>query len=209
MTRPSEPRPSTSDPRPGRPPGRPRNTRADRAILEAAVQSFIDDGYEGMSMEGVAAAAGVAKTTIYRRWPCKEDLLLAAIDSLFEDLRVPDTGDVRADLVSVARQAHHFLTETNAGQLLPRMAVELSTRTPLGRAYLEKIMGPRLAAVHRVLDAAKERGELRPDVDGQSAVGAIMGSMMFLRISGALDGMPDDLPERLVGQLLDGIETAG
>lgn len=199
VTRPSDPSP--------RAPGRPRSARADRAILEAALQSFIDHGYAGMSMEGVAASAGVAKTTIYRRWLSKEELLLAAIESLFEDLRVPDTGDVRADLIFIARQAHRFLTETKAGEVFPRMVVEVTSGTPLGRRYLEKVIGPRLRAFFHVLQAAKRRGELRADLDEQLAVATIIGSMIFLRISLALPGASEDLAERLVRQLVEGMEA--
>lgn len=193
----------------GRPPGRPRSARADRAILDAALDAFIEEGFQGMSMEGIAAQAGVGKTTVYRRWPCKEDVLLAAIESLLEDFRLADTGDARVDLTAAARQAHHFLTETKAGEVLPRMVVEVTTGTPLGRAYSEKILGPRLHAARKVIRAAKDRGELRGDLDDQLAVAALMGSLMFLRITSALPGAGEDLAERLVGQLLDGMVAGG
>lgn len=198
---------------PTRPPGRPRSVRADRAILEAALDAFTEDGYEGMSMEGVASRAGVGKSTVYRRWPCKDDLLLAAIESLLEDFHVDDTGDVRADLTAVARQALRFITETKAGEVLPRMVVQVVTGTPLGRAYAEKIMGPRAVAAGRVIEAAKARGELHPDLDAHLAVASLVGSLIFLRITSALPDSGDgpaavDLAERLVGQLLDGMAAA-
>lgn len=198
---------------PARPPGRPRSARADRAILEAAIDAFIEEGFEGMTMEGVAARAGVGKTTVYRRWPCKDDMLLAAIESLLEDFHVDDTGDVRADLTAVARRAHRFITETKAGEVLPRMVVQVITGTPLGRAYSEKIMAPRAEAARRVIEAAKGRGELRPDLDAGLVVAALVGSLIFLRITSALPGAGDhagdDMAERLVGQLLDGIAVGG
>ena len=190
-----------------RAPGRPRDSRADRAILDAALQSFIDDGYEGMSMESVAARAGVAKTTIYRRWPSKKELIVAAMDTLFEDLRLPETGDVRADLTSVVHQAHRFITETKAGEVLPRMVVELASGTPLGRTYFEKVMAPRLQAIVGALEAAKERGELRTDLDDHLALASIIGSMMFLRVTRTLPETLEDLPDRLVTQLIEGMRA--
>ncbi|MHB8869099.1 MAG: TetR/AcrR family transcriptional regulator [Thermoleophilia bacterium] len=194
---------------PGRPPGRPRSTRAGRAILEAALDAFVEEGYQGMSMEDVAARAGVGKTTLYRRWPCKDDLLLAAIESLLEDFHVDDTGDVRADLTSAVRQAHHFITKTRAGDVLPRMLPEVTSRTPLGRAYAERIMGPRAEAARRVIAGAKARGELRPDLDDQLAVATMVGSLIFMRVTSTLPDTGDALAERLVGQLLDGMAAAG
>jgi AcrR family transcriptional regulator len=186
-------------------PGRPRDVRADRAILNAALQSFIEDGFKGMSIEGVAARAGVGKTTIYRRWPSKEELIVAAIDSLFEDLRLPDTGDLRADLTSLVEQAHRFLTQTKAGDVLPRMVGEVASGTPLGRAYFEKVMGPRLGSIVDTLEAAKGRGDLRDDLDDHLALASIIGSMMFLRLTRTLPESRKDLADRLVTQLIEGM----
>jgi AcrR family transcriptional regulator len=190
-----------------RPPGRPRDPEADRAILDAALQCFIDDGYEGMSIESVAARAGVGKTTIYRRWPSKRELIVAAIETLFGDLRVPDTGDVRADLTSLMHHAHVFLTKTKAGEVLPRMVAELAAGTPLGRTYLEKVMRPRLQGIVEALEAAKRRGELRADLDDHLALASIIGSMMFLRITRTLPKTKGDLPDRLITQLIEGMRT--
>ena len=187
-----------------RPPGRPRDSRADRAILDAALQSFIDDRYEGMSVENIAARARVGKTTIYRRWPSKKELIIAAIDGLFEDLLVPDTGDVRADLVFVVEQAHRFLSETKAGEVLPRMVGEVASGTVLGRAYFDKVMQPRLQAIVGALEAAKARGELRADLDDHLALASTIGSMMFLRLTRTLPESKG-FADRLVSQLIEGM----
>lgn len=191
----------------GRPRGRPRDARADGAILDAALQAFVDDGYEGMSIESVAARAGVGKTTIYRRWPSKQDLIIAATDSLFEDLSVPDTGDVRSDLASVVRHAHRFLTRTRAGEVLPRMIAEVAAGTSLGQTYLEKVMRPRLEAMRAALAAGKARGELREDLDEHLALASIIGSMMFLRTTRTLPETGDAFADRLVSQLVDGMRA--
>lgn len=189
-----------------RPPGRPRDARADRAILDAALQSFVDDGYEGMSVESVAARAGVGKTTIYRRWSSKKELIIAAIDSLFEDLHLPDSGDVRADLVFMVQQAHRFLTRTKAGEVLPRMVGEVASRTPLGQAYFEKVMRPRFQPIVAALQAAKARGQLRGDLDDHLALASIIGSMMFLRLTRTLPES-SDFADRLVAQLIEGMQA--
>lgn len=190
---------------PRRPPGRPRRPDTDREVLEATLDAFIEDGYAGLSVEGVAERVGVAKTTIYRRWPSKQELVLAAILSLFEEWEVPDTGDLEADLITVVRQAHHTITRTRAGRILPRMAGEVTDGTPLGRAYLEGVMQPRFLVARRLLARAVDRGELRRDLDVDLAVASIIGPMMFLFITARLPAMGDDLPERLVRHAIQGL----
>jgi AcrR family transcriptional regulator len=188
-----------------RPRGRPRDVKAELAILEATLDSFIEEGYRGMNIESVAARAGVAKTTIYRRWPNKEDLLVAAIGSVIEDFPVPDSGDVEADMSFIVNRVHHFITKTRAGEVFPRMAVEVATGTSLGRTYYERVLEPRFNAFVHMLEAAKQRGDLRSDLDVELAVASTIGSMMFLRITRTLPKKRGDLPERLVSQLMGGM----
>lgn len=187
-------------------PGRPRSARAHRAILDAALDSFIENGYEGMSIESVAERAGVGKTTIYRRWPSKKELIVAAMDTLFEQFHPSATGDLRADLVSNVGRVHHFIMKTKAGEALPRMVWEVASGTPLGHAYFEKVMKPRFGWLLESLAAAKERGELRPDLDVDLALASVVGSMMFLRLTRTMPKRKGDLPERLVTQLIEGMQ---
>jgi len=189
-----------------RPRGRPRDVRADRAILDAALDLFIEDGFEGMSIEDVAERAGVARATVYRRWPSKQELVLAAIEDCFEDVvLVPDSGDVQADLIAGVRQARHFLTETKAGDALPRMVREVAAGTPFGLAYLNRVMRPRFGLLVEALARGQQRGELRDDLDLELALAAIVGPMMFLRLTQRLPQMGPDLPERLVQQAFRGL----
>jgi len=82
-------------------PGRPRSAEAHRAILDAAAALFIEEGFDAMSVEGVATRAAVGKATIYRRWPSKEDLVIDAIAQVFAEAPRPETGSVRDDLVQL------------------------------------------------------------------------------------------------------------
>src|ERR687891_521886 len=84
-----------------RAPGRPRSVEADRAILDAALDLFVKQGYEAMSIEGVAAQGRVGKTRVYRRWTSKEELIVAAIDELIFDVVPIETGSLRDDLVGL------------------------------------------------------------------------------------------------------------
>src|SRR5437764_7831052 len=84
--------------------GRPRSEEADRAIVQATVDALVTEGYAGLSIEGVAARAGVGKATIYRRYASKAELLVEAVSerACIDDV-LPDTGDLRADLTSIMR----------------------------------------------------------------------------------------------------------
>ena len=82
--------------------GRPRSTEADEAILEAAIDAFVEQGWNGLTIEGVAARAGVGKATIYRRYQSRMDLLFAAVRKLAQERDpVPDTGTLRGDLLAL------------------------------------------------------------------------------------------------------------
>ncbi len=191
-----------------RAPGRPRDARVNRSILDASLDLFLEDGFDAMSIESVAERAGVGKTTIYRRWQSKEELVVATIDSLYEGMDVPDTGDVRADLTSVVKHMHGLIQNTKAGQALPRMAGEVARGTPLGHAYMKNVMAPRLGAAGDALQRAKDRGDLQEDLDVQIAVASIIGPMMFLVLTGRIVNFGDNLAERLVDQAIDGMKRA-
>src|SRR5919197_1210265 len=206
---PAAPPPSQSEAvlaAPKRPRGRPRRADVDRAILEATLDAFIQDGYEGMSVDGVAERAGVAKATVYRRWPSKQELLVAAGQHLYaEHVRFPDSGDLRTDLVALLRVVRHIATQTKAGQAMPRMVREMAAGTSMGRAFQERVLLPRFRLAREILERAQSRGELREDQDLDLAVASLVGTVIFLHLLGQLRDMPLDLPERLVAQLLDGI----
>jgi AcrR family transcriptional regulator len=197
---------AAAPPTPTRPRGRPRQPHVDRAILEATLDAFIQDGYEGMSVDGVADRAGVAKATVYRRWPSKQELLIAAGQQLYEEhVHFPDSGELRTDLVALLRVVRHLATQTKAGQAMPRMVREVAAGTSLGRAFAERVLLPRLRLAKQILARAQQRGELRQDLDLDLAVASLVGTVIFLHLLGRLPDMPPDLPERLAAQLLDGI----
>ncbi len=102
--------------------GRPRKPETDAAILDAALAMFGEVGYEGMTVEAVAARAGVGKATIYRRWSSKDDLVIAAIQEVLTSVEVPDLGDLRTTLVAMVRGAITFMKTSTAGLIFPRMA---------------------------------------------------------------------------------------
>lgn len=184
--------------------GRPRKPEIGTAILDAALAVFGEVGYEGMTVEAVAARAGVGKATIYRRWSSKDDLIIAAIQEVLTAVEVPEIGDVRKTLIAMVRGAITLMKTSAAGLIFPRMAGEVAGRTPLGVRYVESVIGPRRAMVRAVLVQGVADGVLRPDLDPALLADILVGPIILRKILRELEDSPDDLPERLVDSLLEG-----
>lgn len=203
---------STTETAPGveRPPGRPRSEKAHRAILDAAIDLFVEEGFEGMSVEGVAARAGVGKTTIYRRWSSKEDLVIDAIDQLIFDVHPPDTGSVREDLVETLTKVQTIFTTSRAGEVFPRMFAHVAAATPLGRAYLERVIAPRFILLQGMIARGADRGELPPEVDPELVRALLMGPVLLWKLTGQLTPRgARGRAERIVDTVLGGLRTEG
>src|SRR5438270_10407102 len=115
-------------------PGRPRSAQAHQAILDAAPDLLADVGFEAMSVEGVAARAGVGKTTIYRRWPTKELLVIEAVRSIHAEHPILDTGNLRGDLRTLLQIAEDSKSRSLAQRLLPRFLGEVAANPALFEA---------------------------------------------------------------------------
>src|SRR3954453_17515861 len=159
-----------------RTPGRPQDPEIDRAILSAAAEIFVRDGFQNMTLPGVAAAAGVAKTTVYRRYPNTVELVLATILHLNTGAPVPDTGSARDDLATVLDFARRRFDVSVTGTLL----AEEREHPELIEAARRQMIVPALDRFRSVLRAGIERGELRADLDLDSIAHALLGSF-FIR----------------------------
>jgi len=185
-------------------PGRPRSERADRAIIDAALSVFAESGTEGLCIERVAARAGVGKSTIYRRWPGKEDLLLDAIGALQNPLPEPAGESVREDLVTILgamrdsvadpRRAREFALLLGEGAKYPRLMAR----------YVETMLEPRREVIRSVLRRGAAGGELRPDADIEVALFMLTGAVLA---RGKYDpgSFPPGYVERVVDELLLGL----
>jgi AcrR family transcriptional regulator len=191
-----------------RPSGRPRSAEAHRAILDTAIALFVEQGYEAMSMEGVAARAGVGKTTIYRRWPSKEDLIVAAIDELIFVFEPPDTGSLREDLVEMLVKIQTIMTSSRAGQVFPRMAAHVAEGSSLGRAYLERVIRPRFVVLQGMIARGVARGELPSDVDPELARALLVGPVLMWKLMRRLTRKgARERAERIVDIVLAGLRA--
>ncbi len=187
-----------------RAPGRPRSARAEQAIIEAVLE-LLGTGVsiEALSVESVAARAGVGKATIYRRWPSKEELVVEAVAAL--KLPLPDLRgeSVRDDLVALLRVTGQE-PDRDRGKVMSCVMAQLS-RNPDLYGWYQKVIEPRREATREVLRRGISAGELRADLDIEVTLGLLMAPMIMqrsMRWSPRLDIA--DLPERVVDAVLSG-----
>ena len=180
--------------------GRPRDPTRDAAILQATLEAFVDAGYDGVSVEGVAARAGVGKATIYRRFPTKAEMVVEAVrlGACIDD-HLPDTGDLRADMTSMLRGLVDRFRGPD-GRILVTFAVERVRNPELAAAFERSVIGGKRAHLRKLLLAAIDRGELPADADIELM--AEMGPAMAWHHG--LNDLPldDGLPDRVVTLIL-------
>jgi len=146
--------------------GRPRDASRDGDILDATVDVLAELGYDGMTIDMVAARAGAGKATVYRRWPSKADLVVDAVACLksrdLDDL--PDTGSLRGDLHAIVRTP--TLEDAEKKMRVMVGVVSLMSREPeLAQSAFAAILEPRVRAYRALLHRAVARGEVRPGLD--------------------------------------------
>src|SRR3954451_6975765 len=140
-------------------------SNTDEAIIEATRELLIEQGVHRLTMEGVAARAGVAETTIYRRYRAKHELALAVLfDMAKQVVAVDDLGDTRAELVTFVNGAVRVLESKLMGRVMQGLVSDFATDPELGKAFREEVIAVRLAEVRRLVDRGIERGDLAPDV---------------------------------------------
>ena len=181
--------------------GRPRDPACDAAILHAARDLFAEGGYAAVSIEGVAARAGVGKASIYRRYSTKAELVVEAIRGGVDadDQDLPDTGDLRADLIRMMRSLLDRLRGNDA-QLLTTFAVERFRNPDLALEFDRSVIGRKREHLRHLVNAAIARGDLPADVD----VDLIAESAPAFLWHHALYGLPmtDDFLERVFDLVL-------
>ncbi|MCB1002627.1 MAG: TetR/AcrR family transcriptional regulator [Acidimicrobiales bacterium] len=188
----------------GRAPGRPLDEQASDDIVDAAVALVGEEGFGGVTVDGVARRAGVSKATIYRRWPTKEALLLDAARCLTGDAdALPDTGSLRGDLRALYAGLVPALHDGVAGRLLPELVAE-GTRRPEIRALLAAFSDDRRRRWRAVVERAAARGELVDGVDVEVTVDCLTGPL-FTRVLVTGRPLDDELVEAVLDVVLAGV----
>jgi AcrR family transcriptional regulator len=182
-----------------------RSEQARLAVLDAADDLLVERGFAGLTMEGIAARAGVAKQTIYRWWPSKTAVLLDAYgQDAAEDLTPPDTGDLVTDLRTHLRTIASFLTRADAGAVL-RALVGQAQHDPEVAEVLRRDHLSRQRERDRLpLERAVARGELGPDVDLDLLVDRLVGPLHY-RVLVTGEPVPPEFTDALVADVLAGL----
>ncbi|MET9292379.1 TetR/AcrR family transcriptional regulator [Streptomyces sp. NPDC003077] len=178
----------TPSPAPAARRGRPRSAAADRAILDATRAALVELGWGKLTMSDVAARAGVAKTTLYRRWTGKNELVVDAVAVLFDELALPDHGCLQADIEDVVLQFAALLARPETKTALMAVVAESTTDPALRARIREAIVDRQKRLVILGRRRAQRRGELPPDADGEegAAAAARAVGLIFDVIAGAV-----------------------
>jgi AcrR family transcriptional regulator len=185
--------------------GRPRSQEADRAILTATLDLLGSRGLAAMSIEEVAARAGVGKATIYRRWSSKGLLALDAFVTSFQEQQpLPDTGTLRGDLIAALTAWVRAVTLTSMGPMLTGLVAEAQHDEELRAGWRDRVLEP-LRSQHRImLDRAIARGEIPAAVDQEVVLDLFFGAAQHRLLFGHLP-LTDDFIREVVDVILDGI----
>ena len=187
----------------GRKPGRPRSERAERAILDAALELFGESGVAGVCIEAVATRAGVGKATIYRRWPGKQDLLLDALSTLKSPLPEPHGESVRDDLLAILRVMVSDMADPVRARRFTLLLGEGEAHPLLMARYKERVVEPRRDVIRSVLRRGIASGELRRGIDVETAMLMLTGAVVACGRD--ITPLPADFAERLVDEALSGL----
>jgi AcrR family transcriptional regulator len=186
-------------------PGRPRNAQADEAIIKA-VLSLLAEGstVEALSIEAVAARAGVGKATIYRRWSGKDALIVDAVSSMRGPIPAARGGTVREDLILLLGPGSKRPDERMT-RIMSCLVPGVHSSPERYRLY-QDLVEPRRQAVREVLQRGVRTGELRADTDIEAALAVLAGPILIQRMLRWHPGLDDaTLPERVVDTVLVGL----
>jgi AcrR family transcriptional regulator len=182
-----------------------RSEAARIAVLQAADDLLAERGYDALTVEGIAARAGVAKQTIYRWWPSKTEILL---DTLAEDagtsLVRPDTGAVREDVREHLSGYARFLADDPAGRVLLALVGRAQHDAAMAASFGEGFLAGQRALDRAILERGVERGELPASLDLDDAIDRLSGPVLYR----ALVGRPP-ASEAFIGALVASVLGPG
>jgi AcrR family transcriptional regulator len=185
--------------------GRRRSERSHHAIIAGTQELLLERGYADVTIEGIAARAGVGKQTIYRWWPSRAALVLEAYLAGEEAVPPPDEGDsVRDDVRALLRWLIAVLAEPTGGPVVAGLIADLQHDADLARGFRRHVVPARREAMLAALRRGRARGEIREDADLELAVDALHGAVFYrLLLSG--EPLDDAFVDRLADQTLAGL----
>jgi AcrR family transcriptional regulator len=169
--------------------GRPPSDRSRQAAIGTTVALLAEVGYGRLTTAAVAKRAGVSTATLYRHWESKDALVTDAVSSLVAEIRIPDEGDVRRDLLSLMRDAVRLYVTSVAAPALRGVTTEMANNPALRDTIRTRFLDARRAALRAVLERGVERGELVAAIDYELALDLLGGPLFyrFLITGGPID----------------------
>ncbi len=169
---------------------RPRSQEAHKAALDATVELLLDAGVEGVTVEEVAARSGVAKSTLYRHFSTRENLIAQAARCCLVEHPTPDTGSLADDLRYLFGRFAEQEEERRMTDLLP-LLIDAAKRDPEMEALVASILAERKRPIRTVLQLAQLRGEISPDLDLDTAMALVIGPFSYRRLVERRDATPE------------------
>jgi AcrR family transcriptional regulator len=176
-------------------------------VLTATLRHLADPGFGRMSLEAIAAEAGVGRPAVYRRWPDKAALAIAALEHLRVTEAQPCTGDTRRDLIAHLERIRRFYTQLRGMAMVGALLVEEERHPELLALFRERVVEPRRAQLRAILAEGQARGDVRPDLDLDVATAALVGSFYARYLAG--ERFPSRWSEKVVDSLWPALAAPG
>ncbi len=189
--------------------GRPRSQKAHQAILSATRSLMLETGISKLRIEKVAEKAGVGKTTIYRRWKTKEDLVSEAFGSIADKVQIPNTGNKMEDLLKIAKEMIESVSQSFgvSVQKVTPIILEIISNPELMRMYQEQYILPRRQIFTHILEDSIESGQIHSDVDIDLVIDQLIGTYFYFALMGEDISTLDNRFRKAAHQLVEGIGT--
>ena len=169
------------DPMP--PIGRPRDERIDTEVVSAVLTALKEGGYGAVTIDGIARQVGRARTSIYRRWPSKRNLVAYAVVSEMGENPAADTGAIRGDLeAAVGTLLNAFAGPL--GRALAGLVADMAQDEALAETFRQQVLAARRNSMREALERARKRGELRTGLDVELVLDMLTGPFYFRTLFG-------------------------
>jgi AcrR family transcriptional regulator len=180
----------------------PRVTRTRSVVLDAAAALLAERGYAAFTMDALVERTRVSKTTMYKHWPSRTDLIAATVQAMAADPAAPDTGDVRDDLIALTMDALDAYTGPRWSGLAS--VQEAAVYDPELRGSLQSAVSTRFSAPRAVLERAISRGQLAAELDVDTAITILIGAIFFRLRSADLPQVRREAPA-IIDTILNGL----
>lgn len=186
--------------------GRPRDERSGAAIIQAATELVVENGYAATSIGAIAARAGVGKDTVYRRWSGKPELVYEAVFTASDTADLPDTGTLEGDLAVVVQSLVEEFSTPAAASALPGLLADFAATRELRATIRSRFLQPAKERLVTVFDRAEQRGETGADLPVDLVLDTLAGAVFFhLGVIG--EHPAPDLARRIAAIVTKGIEA--